>query len=286
MLCLPMDKEQLTQKANEIRQDIINMLVEAKSGHSAGSLGMADVFTALYFGGVLKHDPKKPNWPERDRVILSNGHICPVLYATLAHAGYFPKEELKTLRKFESRLQGHPNRFDLPGIEVSTGSLGQGLSVACGMAWAFKLNQQKNWVWCFTGDGEQDEGQIWEAAMFAGKNKLFNLTQIIDRNNIQIDGHTEDVMPLEPLRDKYESFGWHVMDVDGHDPDEIVHSLNESKRIFEKPTVLITRTVPGYGVDFMEWKPEWHGKSPCEEEGREAVGQLRKVCGKIKPENE
>lgn len=286
MLCLSMDKEQLTQKANEIRQDIINMLVEAKSGHSAGSLGMADVFTALYFGGVLKHDPKKPNWPERDRVILSNGHICPVLYATLAHAGYFPKEELKTLRKFESRLQGHPNRFDLPGIEVSTGSLGQGLSVACGMAWAFKLNQQKNWVWCFTGDGEQDEGQIWEAAMFAGKNKLFNLTQIIDRNNIQIDGHTEDVMPLEPLRDKYESFGWHVMDVDGHDPDEIVHSLNESKRIFEKPTVLITRTVPGYGVDFMEWKPEWHGKSPCEEEGREAVGQLRKVCGKIKPENE
>ena len=286
MLFFSMDKEQLTQKANEIRQDIIKMLVEAKSGHSAGSLGMADVFVALYFGGVLKYDPKKPNWPERDRVVLSNGHICPVLYATLAHAGFFSKKELKTLRKFETKLQGHPNRFDLPGIEVSTGSLGQGLSVACGMAWAFKLNQQKNWVWCFTGDGEQDEGQIWEAAMFAGKNKLFNLTQIIDRNNIQIDGYTEDVMPLEPLRDKYESFGWHVMDVDGHDPEEIVHSLNESKRIFEKPTVLITRTVPGYGVDFMEWKPEWHGKSPCEEEGREAVGQLRKVCGKIKPETE
>ncbi len=276
----------LKTAANEIRQDIIEMLVEAGSGHSAGSLGMTDVFTALYLGGVLKHDPEKPDWEERDRVILSNGHICPVLYAAMSKAGYFPREELKTLRKFGSRLQGHPHRLSLPGLDSSTGSLGQGLSVACGLALAFKQDQKRNWVWCLTGDGEQDEGQIWEAAMFAGAKRLFNLTQIIDRNNIQIDGHTEDVMPLESLKEKYESFGWHVMEVDGHDIDEIIHVLNESKKIFEKPTVVIAHTIPGYGVDFMEWKPEWHGKTPCPEEGKNALAQIRNLCGKITPENE
>lgn len=281
-----LEKENLSRKANEIRQDIIGMLVEAKSGHSAGSLGMTDVFTSLFFGGVLKYDPKNPAWEERDRLILSNAHICPALYAVMAHSGYFPKDELKTLRKFGTRLQGHPHRLDLPGIELSAGSLGQGLSAACGLAYAFKLDQKKNWIWCFTGDGEHDEGQIWEAAMFAGKNRLFNLTQIIDRNNIQIDGHTEDVMPLEPLRDKYESFGWHVMEIDGHDPEEIVHALNESKKVFEKPTVIIARTIPGYGVDFMEWKAEWHGKPPCPAEGKTAIDQLRNLCGNIKAENE
>ncbi len=283
----PMDNElDLKKKANEIRQDIIEMLLEAKSGHSAGSLGMADIFAALYLGGVVKQDPKNPAWEERDRVVLSNGHICPVLYAALARAGYFPREELKSLRKFGSRLQGHPNRADLPGLEASTGSLGQGLSLACGIAWAFRLNQAKNRVWCLTGDGEQDEGQIWEAAMFAGKYKLSNITQIIDRNNIQIDGHTEDVMPLEPLREKYESFGWHVMEMDGHDSEEIVHVLNETKKIFEKPSVIIAHTIPGYGVDFMEWKSEWHGKAPCAEEAKSALGQLRTLCGNIASEHE
>ncbi len=276
----------LPKEANKIRQDIIEMLLEAKSGHSAGSLGMADVFTALYLGGVAKHDPKNPAWEERDRVVLSNGHICPVLYATLAHAGYFPREELKTLRKFGSRLQGHPNRFVLPGLEASTGSLGQGLSLACGMAWALRLDQKRNHVWCLTGDGEQDEGQIWEAAMFAGKYKLSNITQIIDRNNIQIDGHTEDVMPLEPLKEKYESFGWHVMETDGHDIEEITHVLNETKKIFEKPSVVIAHTIPGYGVDFMEWKSEWHGKVPCAEEAKNALNQLRSLCGNITSEHE
>lgn len=283
----PMENElDLKKKANEIRQDIIEMLLEAKSGHSAGSLGMADIFAALYLGGVVKQDPKNPAWEERDRVVLSNGHICPVLYAALAQAGYFPREELKSLRKFGSRLQGHPNRADLPGLEASTGSLGQGLSLACGIAWAFRLNQAKNRVWCLTGDGEQDEGQIWEAAMFAGKYKLSNITQIIDRNNIQIDGHTEDVMPLEPLREKYESFGWHVMEMDGHDSEEIVHVLNETKKIFEKPSVIIAHTIPGYGVDFMEWKSEWHGKAPCAEEAKNALSQLRTLCGNIVSEHE
>jgi transketolase len=183
-------EKELKELANNIRKDIIKMLVEAKSGHSAGPLGMADVFTALYFGGVLKYDPKNPDWEERDRLILSNAHICPVWYVTMAYAGYFPIKELKTLRKLGSRLQGHPNRLDLPGIETSGGSLGQGLSIACGMAYSFhKLGRKDNWVWCLTSDGEHNEGQMWEAAMFAGKNRLFNITQIMDRNNIQIDGY-------------------------------------------------------------------------------------------------
>ncbi len=282
-----MKEKKLKQLANTIRKDIIKMLLEAKSGHSAGSLGMADVFTALYFGGVVKYKPKKPDWPERDRVIVSNAHICPVWYAALARAGYFPVKELKTLRKLGSRLQGHPSRLHLDCMETSAGSLAQGLSIACGMAYSFaKFDNKKNWVWCLTSDGEHNEGQMWEAAMFAGKNKLFNLTQIMDRNNIQIDGYTEEVMPLEPLKDKYEAFGWHVQEVDGHNIDEIIDACHKSKAIFEKPSLIIAHTIPGKDVDFIEWKYSWHGKTPCPEEAKKAIDCLRTLDGKIKSEHE
>lgn len=282
-----MNTQELEKKANEIRKDIIEMLTEAKSGHSAGSLGMADVFTALYLGGVIKHNPKKPDWEGRDRLILSNAHICPVMYAAMAHAGYFPIKELKTLRKLGSRLQGHPNRLELPGLETSGGSLGQGLSIACGIAYSFsKFDKKDNWVWCLGSDGEHDEGQVWEAVMFAGKYRLFNLTQIMDRNNIQIDGFTEDVMPIEPLKEKYESFGWHVLDVDGHNIEEIIDACNKSKAIFEKPTLIIAHTIPGKGVDFIEWEYSWHGKVPCPKEAKKALDCLRTLGGKIKSEND
>jgi len=288
-----MTEKELKKLANTIRQDIIDMLTEAGSGHSAGPLGMVDVFTALYFGDVIKHDPKNPQWEERDRVIVSNAHICPVWYATLARAGYFPIKELKTLRKLGTRLQGHPSRLDFPYIETSGGSLGQGLSIACGMAYALTqlppsagLERKKNWVWCLTSDGEHDEGQFWEAIMFAGKNRLFNLTEIMDRNNIQIDGYTEDVMPLEPLKDKYEAFGWHVMDVDGHNIGEIIEACHKSKAIFEKPSLIIAHTIPGKGVDFMEWEYSWHGKAPKPEEAEKALHCLRTLDGKIKGEHE
>jgi len=282
-----MNIKELKEKANTIRKDLIEMLVEAKSGHSAGPLGMVDVFTALYFADVVKYDSKKPDWEERDRVILSNAHICPVWYAALAHAGYFSVKELKTLRKLGSPLQGHPHRQSVPGIETSGGSLGQGLSIACGMAYSFtKFDNTDNWVWCLTSDGEHDEGQIWEAVMFAGKYRLFNLTQIMDRNNIQIDGYTEDVMPIEPIRDKYEAFGWHVLDVDGHNIEEIIDACGKSKAIFEKPTLIIAHTIPGKGVDFMEWEYSWHGKVPDPKEAKEALEDLRTLRGKIKSEHE
>ncbi|MEK7120147.1 MAG: transketolase, partial [Patescibacteria group bacterium] len=275
----------LEEKANKIRQDIIEMLVEAKSGHSAGPLGMADIFTALYFN-ILNHDPKNPSWEERDRLVLSNGHICPVLYSAMAEAGYFPVEELKTLRKYGSRLQGHPHRTKLPGIETSSGPLGEGLSQACGMAYAARMDGKKWRVYCLMGDGEQDEGQIWEAMMFAGKNKLHNLTAIIDRNNIQIDGFTEDVMPIEPLKDKYEAFGWHVIEVNGHNFEEFIDAVDQAKAIFEKPTLIIAHTIPGKGVDFMEFKYEWHGKPPKPDEAKVALAELRTLGGKITSEHQ
>ena len=277
----------LEEMAVRIREDVIKMLVEAGSGHSAGPLGMADIFTALYFH-ILNHDPKNPGWPDRDRVVLSNGHICPVLYATLAHAGYFPLEELMTLRKLNSRLQGHPHRNSLPGIETTSGPLGSGLSQAIGMALAARLDKKKNRVYCLASDGEHQEGNYWEAVMFAGKqkSKLNNLTAIIDRNNIQIDGFTEDVMPLEPLRDKYESFGWHVIDVNGHDILEFVAAANEAGAIYEKPTVIIAHTIPGKGVSFMENRFEWHGKPPNMEEAKKALAELRTLEGQIKSEHE
>ena len=278
--------EFLEKKANEIRQDIIKMLVEAGSGHSAGPLGMADVFTALYFGDALSYDPKNPKWEERDYLILSNGHICPVLYAAMAHAGYFPREELMTLRKFGSRLQGHPHNESLPGIEITSGPLGSGLGQACGMAYGLKMDKKKNQVYCLGSDGEHDTGVWWESVLWAGKLKLDNLTVIVDRNNIQIDGYTEDVLPLEPLRAKYESFNWHVIAINGHNFQEIIGAVNQAKAIFEKPVAIIAHTIPGKGVDFMEYDFNWHGKPPNQEEAKKALSQLRTLGGKIKSEHE
>lgn len=279
------DIKKLELKANQIRQDIISMLVEAGSGHSAGPLGMTDIFTALYFN-ILNHDSKNPDWPKRDRLILSNGHICPVRYVTMAHAGYFPISELKTLRKLGSRLQGHPHRTALPGVETTSGPLGSGLSQATGLALAGKLDNVKWRVICLMSDGEQDAGNTWEAVMLAAKNKLHNLTALIDRNNIQIDGFTEDIMPLENLKAKYEAFNWHVIEIDGHNIEEIIAAFNQAKAIFEKPTVIIAHTIPGKGVDFMENKFEWHGKPPNKEEAKLALHELRTLKGKIKSEHQ
>ena len=275
----------LEEMANVIRQDIIAMLVEAKSGHSAGPLGMADIFTALYFH-VLHHDPKRPDWPERDRLVLSNGHICPVRYVAMAHAGYFPIEELKTLRKLNSRLQGHPHRTALPGVETTSGPLGSGLSQAIGMALAARLDKKKHRIYCALSDGEHDAGNTWEAAMFAGKERLANLTAIIDRNNIQIDGYTENVMPLESLREKYEAFRWHVIEIDGHNIEAFVDATNEAKAIYEKPTVIIAHTIPGRGVSFMERDYLWHGKPPTKEEAEVALSELRTLHGQIESEHQ
>ncbi len=275
----------LEETANFIRQDIVKMLVEAGSGHSAGPLGMSDIFTAFYFH-ILNHNPKKPDWPDRDRLVLSNGHICPALYATLARAGYFPESELKTLRKLNSRLQGHPHRASLPGLETTSGPLGSGLSQAIGMALAAKLDGKKYRVCCITSDGEHQEGNTWEAAMFAGKHKLNNLTAILDRNNIQIDGFTEDVMPLEPLRAKYEAFNWHVLQIDGHNFEEIISAAAEAQAIYEKPTMIIAHTVPGRGVSFMEKDFTWHGKPPKPEEAKVALQELRTLGRRIQSEHE
>lgn len=260
--------------ANQIRQDLIGALVSAGSGHSAGSLGMADVFTALYFN-VLKHNPKYPFWKGRDWLVLSNGHICPVLYSAMANAGYFPRNELKTLRHFGTRLQGHPHRTALPGLETTSGPLGSGLSQASGIAYVFLMDKQKNQVYCLMSDGEQEAGQTWEAVMFAGKNKLRNLTAIIDRNNIQIDGHTEDIMPLEPLADKYRAFNWHVIEIDGNNIQAVIDACNVAKTIYEKPTVIIAHNIPGKGVTFMENDHLWHGKPPTAEQGKVALAELR-----------
>lgn len=275
----------LEDQANQIRKDIIEMLVEAGSGHSAGPLGMADIFTALYFH-LLNHDPKNPEMESRDRVVLSNGHICPVQYAALARAGYFPVEELKTLRKLGTRLQGHPHRGTLPGIETTSGPLGSGLSQAAGMALAARMDKKKHQIYCLMSDAEHDAGNIWEAVLFAGKYKLSNLTGIIDRNNIQIDGVTEDIMPLESLRDKYESFNWHVLEVDGHNIPEFISAVFEAKSVYEKPTIIIAHTIPGKGVDFMENDYTWHGMPPNKDQAKEALHQLRTLGGKIKSEHE
>ena len=260
--------------------------MEAGSGHSAGPLGMADVFTAMYFH-VLKHDSKNPDWEERDRLVLSNGHICPILYVALAHAGYFSKSELKTLRKFGTKLQGHPHRPHLPGLETTSGPLGSGLSQASGMA-KVALMDDKNWrVYCMMSDGEHDAGNTYEAMMFAGKNKLHNLTAIMDRNNIQIDGYTEDIMPLEPLREKYEAFNWHVIEVDGHNMAAIVDACREAEAIHEKPVMILAHTIPGKGVSYMEGKFEWHGKPPKPgEEEKIALSDLRTLGDKIESEHE
>jgi len=284
-----MSQKALELKANTIREDIIKMLLEAGSGHSAGPLDMADIFTALYFE-VLKHDPKNPDWEERDVLILSNGHCVPVQYATMAEAGYFDKKELMTLRKFGSRLQGHPERERLPGLETTSGPLGSGLSQAAGMALAMRMDKQKERrVYVIMGDGEQDEGNIWEAAMLAGKYKLNNLTAITDRNNIQIDGPTEQVMPLDDLKAKWEAFGWHVLEVDGNNIEMFIDACAMAKAIIEKPTMIIAHTVPGMGVDFMEYDYHWHGGAPGsgvpnQEQAVKALRELRTLGGKIRSE--
>lgn len=262
--------------ANTVRQDIIKSLVSAGSGHSAGPLGMSDVFTALYFN-VMKHDPQNPFWEDRDFLILSNGHICPVRYATMANAGYFPKEELLTLRKLGTRLQGHPHRTALPGAETTSGPLGSGTSQSAGLALALKMDNRKNHVWCLVSDGEQDAGNTWEAAMFAAKYRLNNLTVIMDRNNIQIDGFTEDIMPLEPIREKYLSFNWNVIEIDGHNFDHIIAACEESKEAHDRPTLILSHNIPGRGVSFMENKFEWHGKPPTKDESVVALAELEKI---------
>ena len=275
----------LEEKANEIRQLIIEMLVNAGSGHSAGPLGMADIFSAFYFH-ILRHDSKNPDWPDRDRLILSNGHICPVRYAAMALAGYFDVEELKTLRKINSRLQGHPHRTTLPGVETSSGPLGEGISQAIGIAYAGILDKKDYHVYCITSDGEHQEGNTWEAYMWLGKNSLPNLTIIIDRNYIQIDGITEDVMPLEPLKQKLEAFGLHVLEVDGHNIRAFVDAIREARSEWRRTSVIIAYTIPGKGVSFMEKKFEWHGKPPNREEAKKALDELRTLGGKIISEHQ
>ncbi|MDP6388086.1 MAG: transketolase [Candidatus Pacebacteria bacterium] len=277
--------KELEIKANGVRQTVIEMLTEAGSGHTAGSLGMADIFTAFYFH-ILNHDPKNPDWEERDRLILSNGHITPVRYAAMAHAGYFPIKETLTLRRLGSRFQGHPEREKLPAIETTSGPLGSGLSQAAGIALGGRMDRKKFRTYCFLSDGEHDAGNTWEGVMFAGKNKLSNLTAIIDRNNIQINGMTEDVMPLEPLREKYEAFNWHVIDIDGHNIEEIVNATEQAKAIYEKPTVIIAHTIPGKGIKGIEFDYLWHGKPPKPEEAKKFLTELRTLGGKIKSEHQ
>ncbi|MAG16393.1 transketolase [Candidatus Woesearchaeota archaeon] len=279
------DIKKLEKKANLIRQDLINMLLKAGSGHSAGSLDMADVFTALYFN-ILNHNPKQPLWTDRDRLFLSCGHIVPIRYAAMAHAGYFPRSELNTLRKLGTKLQGHPERTMLPSMESTSGPLGSGLAQAAGYAYAARMDNKKFRVYCVTSDGEHDAGNHWEAVLFAGKNKLSNLTAIIDRNNIQIDGHTEDIMPLEPLEDKYKAFNWHVLHIDGHNFQEILDAVKHAKAVYEKPTVIIAHTIPGKGISFMENLPEWHGKPPKEDEAKKAIEELKAAEKKIDEEQE
>lgn len=289
-----MNIEELQNKANEIREDVIKMLAVAGSGHSAGSLGMADVFTALYFGGKLVVDPENPWKEDRDRIVLSCGHICPGLYATLAHAGFFPIEELATLRKLDSRLQGHPLSRSAPGVEITSGPLGQGVSVAVGMALAIRKKMANNGqiprVICITSDGELDEGQTWEAAMFAAKNNLDHLTFITDRNDIQIDGYTHDVMPLEPLAEKIGAFGFYPLSINGHNIQEILNALDFDLSVHRKPVWIIANTIPGKGVPYMENLPEWHGKAPLgpgEAVGAiEALHNLRTLGGRIISEHQ
>ncbi len=277
---------ELELKANDIRQDVIRMLLPAKSGHSAGPLGMADIFAALYFHAAV-HDPKKPQWDGRDRIVLSNGHIAPVLYSTLGEAGYFDKKLFSTLRKFGSPLQGHPHRGSLAGVETSSGPLGQGLSQACGMALAARMDGKKHVIWCLMSDGEHEEGQTWEAVLLAAKYKLGNIVAVMDRNYIQIDGPTETIMPLDSMSAKYRAFNWEVVEIDGNDMGKVVKALDGARAraasgSAQKPLMIIAKTVPGMGVSFMIDKYEWHGKPPNEEEAKKALAELEAGRAKIK----
>ena len=272
---------ELQDVSREVRQDVVKMILKAGYGHPAGSLGMVDVFVALYYL-VLNHDPKNPTWEERDRLILSNGHVCPARYAVMSHSGYFDHKELMKLGNLGEMLQGHPDKRFLPSVETTSGPLGSGLAQASGIAYAARMDKKRFRTFCITSDGEHDEGNHWEAVMFAGKNNLSNLTMIIDRNNIQIDGFTENIMPLEPLADKYKSFGWSVIEIDGHNIEEVFNACNKARAIYENPTVIIARTIPGKGVDFMENNPNWHAKAPSDIDAQKAIKEIRTMQGKIK----
>lgn len=276
-----MTEKELKKICNTIRQDIISMLTEAGSGHSGGSLSIVEILVALYFGGVLNHQPKNPSWPERDRFVLSKAHACPSLYATLARAGYFPLKELKTLRKLGSRLQGHSDRIKLPYLETSAGALGQGLSIGLGMALAAKFDNKKYWTYVLMSDGEQEEGQTMEAMMFAKQYKVDNLTGIIDVNGLQIDNWTVEEMGGAFLKERYEAFGWYVLDIDGHNLEQIIEACQTAKSVHKQPVVILARTTKGKGVSFMENKLEWHGKAPNKQEAEMALKELREEAKKI-----
>ena len=279
--------KQLEQTANQVRKDIVTMLEHAGSGHSAGPLGLADLVATLYLG-IMNIDPKHPDMPDRDLFFLSNGHCVPVKYAVMAEAGYFPREEIMTLRKWGSRLQGHPERTKLPGLENTSGPLGCGIGQGAGAAYTFQYldNQRHRWVYVVTGDGELDEGNNWESIMFAAKYKLSQLIVFVDRNNIQIDGPTESVMPLEDLAGKWRSFGWHVQEIDGHNIESIMDAVGMAKAIENRPSVIITHTIPGKNVEFMEYDYKWHGVPPNSEQAKEALRELRTMGGKIRAEHE
>lgn len=268
-----MNIEELKKKSTTIRRHIIQMITESSSGHPGGSLSPVELIVTLYFC-KLRHNPKNPQWPDRDRVVFSKGHACPLWYAVLAERGYFPKEELLTLRKYGSILQGHPDSLRTPGVDISSGSLGQAFSAACGMAAAGKLDKKDYRVYALLGDGEIQEGQIWEAAMSASHYKLDNLCAILDYNSFQIDGRIEDIMALEPVVDKWKAFGWHTIEIDGHDFKQILNAYNKAETIKGKPTIIIARTVKGKGVSFMEHTSNWHGKAPSKEQGDQALKEI------------
>jgi transketolase len=280
-----MTTETLYKKANLLRQHTIRMLEKAGSGHSAGPLGMADIYASLYFS-VMRHRPKQPDWPMRDRLVLSCGHTVPIRYAAMAEAGYFSISELATLRQFGSRLQGHPHVLSMPGLESSSGPLGQGLSQAIGMAMAGRLRKQRFHTYCVLSDGEHQEGQIWEGLMFAAREKLSQLTVIVDRNYIQIDGPTESVLPLEPLGEKYRSFGWHVLEINGNSIEQFLEATAEAKIRVDAPTAIIAHTVPGKGVSFMEYDFHWHGLPPNHQQAQQALREIRSLRGQIRGDHD
>jgi len=270
----PLDAGELAELCKELRVDIIELLVEAGSGHPGGSLSAIDMLACLYFGGVMRYHADDPHWPDRDRFVLSKGHCSPAMYTILAKAGFFPHDWLKTFRKFESRLQGHVDRIRVPGVEASTGSLGQGLSVAVGMAIAGKLDKSDYRVYCMLGDGESQAGQVWEATMSAPKFELDNLCAIVDNNQVQQTAKVEDVMPLRPLVDKFRAFNWHGIEVDGHDHAQVLAALKEAEGTKGKPTAIVSHTIKGKGVSWMELNPEWHGKAPNAEQGERAIAEI------------
>jgi Transketolase, N-terminal subunit len=269
------DVEKLKDLCKTVRKDILRMIYQAKSGHPGGSLSSVELLVSLYFGGILNHNPKNPSWEDRDRFILSKGHINPVLYSVLARSGYFPVEVLDTLRKFGSPLQGHPNMHKLPGLDSSSGSLGQGLSISNGLALASRMRNKSYRVYCLMGDGELQEGQVWEAAMTAAQHKLDNVCAIVDFNKVQLDGPVDAIKGIDPLIDKWKAFNWHVIEIDGHSIQEVLDAYKEAQNTKGKPSVIIANTIKGKGVSFMEGKSEWHGKAPNKQEYEAALAEIQ-----------